>query len=61
MSVIDNDSERDFIEGVVITFGRLVEQGSVVEARAHVKMRMEGKEHATRDGDVVDFRFNVCG
>lgn len=28
-------------------------------ARAHGKMRMEGKDYAMRDGDVVEFRFNV--
>ena len=57
--VIHSDFERGFIKAEVISFDDLVEQGSVAAARAHVKMRMEGKEHATRDGDVVDFRFNV--
>ena len=33
--------------------------GSVAEARAHGKMRMEGKDYVMQDGDVVEFRFNV--
>ena len=31
----------------------------LIEARAHGKMRMEGKDYVMQDGDVVEFRFNV--
>jgi ribosome-binding ATPase YchF (GTP1/OBG family) len=31
----------------------------MVEARARGQVRMEGKEYVMRDGDVVEFRFNV--
>jgi ribosome-binding ATPase YchF (GTP1/OBG family) len=37
----------------------LVEAGSMVEAKAKGKVRMEGKEYIMQDGDVVEFRFNV--
>lgn len=57
--VIHTDFERGFIKAEVISFDDLVEQGSVAEARAHGKMRMEGKDYVMRDGDVVEFRFNV--
>jgi len=30
----------------------------VHEARAHGKARLEGKDYAMQDGDVVEFRFN---
>ena len=33
--------------------------GSVAEARAKGKARMEGKDYVMQDGDVVEFRFNV--
>ena len=33
--------------------------GSVAEARAAGKVRMEGKDYVMQDGDVVEFRFNV--
>ena len=28
-------------------------------AREHGKVRLEGKEYVMRDGDIVEFRFNV--
>ena len=33
--------------------------GSVAEARARGKARMEGKEYVMQDGDVCEWRFNV--
>ena len=57
--VIHTDFERGFIKAEVISFDELVEQGSIAEARAHGKMRMEGKDYVMQDGDVVEFRFNV--
>jgi hypothetical protein len=33
--------------------------GSIVEARSKGQVRIEGKDYVMRDGDVVDFRFNV--
>lgn len=57
--VIHTDFERGFIKAEVISFEDLVEMGSVQEARAHGKARMEGKDYVMKDGDVVEFRFNV--
>lgn len=57
--VIHTDFERGFIKAEVISFDTLVELGSIAEARAHGKMRMEGKDYVMQDGDVVEFRFNV--
>jgi ribosome-binding ATPase YchF (GTP1/OBG family) len=36
-----------------------VAAGSMNAAKAAGKVRMEGKEYVMRDGDVVEFRFNV--
>ncbi len=33
--------------------------GSVAAARSAGKARIEGKDYLMRDGDVVEFRFNV--
>ncbi|MFE1500581.1 DUF933 domain-containing protein, partial [Streptomyces albidoflavus] len=33
--------------------------GSVADARAAGKARMEGKEYVMQDGEVVEFLFNV--
>jgi GTP-binding protein YchF len=57
--VIHTDFERGFIKAEVISFEDLVELGSVHEARAKGKARMEGKDYVMQDGDVVEFRFNV--
>jgi GTP-binding protein YchF len=57
--VIHTDFERGFIKAEVISFEDLVELGSVHEARAKGKARMEGKDYVMKDGDVVEFRFNV--
>ncbi|MBF0931064.1 MAG: DUF933 domain-containing protein, partial [Actinomyces graevenitzii] len=57
--VIHTDFERGFIKAEIVSFDDLVEYGSVAEARAHGKVRMEGKDYVMADGDVVEFRFNV--
>jgi hypothetical protein len=57
--VIHTDFERGFIKAEIISFDDLVATGSVAEARAKGKARMEGKDYVMADGDVVEFRFNV--
>ncbi|WP_413758828.1 redox-regulated ATPase YchF [Streptomyces sp. MMBL 11-3] len=57
--VIHTDFQKGFIKAEVISFEDLVETGSVAEARAKGKARMEGKDYVMQDGDVVEFRFNV--
>ncbi|KUF05815.1 redox-regulated ATPase YchF [Leucobacter sp. G161] len=57
--VIHGDFEKGFIKGEIISFEDLVETGSVAEARAKGKARMEGKEYVMQDGDVCEWRFNV--
>ncbi|HWU46728.1 MAG TPA: redox-regulated ATPase YchF [Humibacter sp.] len=57
--VIHTDFEKGFIKAEVVSFDDLVATGSVHEARAKGKARIEGKEYVMHDGDVVEFRFNV--
>ena len=57
--VIHTDFQKGFIKAEVISFDDLVATGSVAEARAKGKARMEGKDYVMQDGDVVEFRFNV--
>ncbi|HEV2346097.1 MAG TPA: redox-regulated ATPase YchF [Actinocrinis sp.] len=57
--VIHTDFQRGFIKAEVISFRDLVAAGSVAEARARGKARIEGKDYVMVDGDVVEFRFNV--
>ena len=56
--VIHTDFEKGFIKAEIIGFDDLVETGSIAEARAKGKARIEGKEYVMQDGDVVEFRFN---
>lgn len=57
--VIHTDFEKGFIKGEIISFDDLVQCGSVAEARAKGKARMEGKDYVLKDGDVCEWRFNV--
>ncbi len=57
--VIHTDFQKGFIKAEIISFADLVETGSIAEARAKGKARIEGKEYVMQDGDVVEFRFNV--
>jgi len=57
--VIHGDFERGFIAGEIVHFNDLVELGSNAKAKEKGKWRIEGKEYVMRDGDVVEWRFNV--
>lgn len=57
--VIHTDFQRGFIKAEIVSFEDLIATGSMTEAKAAGKVRMEGKEYVMRDGDVVEFRFNV--
>jgi GTP-binding protein YchF len=57
--VIHTDFQKGFIKAEIVAFDDLIEAGSMTEARARGKVRMEGKEYVMADGDVVEFRFNV--
>jgi GTP-binding protein YchF len=57
--VIHSDFERGFIAAETVHFDDLVSLGSFAKARESGKLRIEGKEYVVRDGDVVEFRFNV--
>ena len=57
--VIHTDFERGFIKAEVVSYAELVDAGSMAEAKARGKVRIEGKDYVMADGDVVEFRFNV--
>ncbi|MEY2541100.1 MAG: ribosome-binding ATPase, partial [Verrucomicrobiota bacterium] len=57
--VIHSDFERGFIAAETVHYDDLVGLGSFAKAREAGKLRIEGKEYVMRDGDVVEFRFNV--
>ena len=57
--VIHTDFERGFIAAEVTHYDDLVALGSFAKAREAGKLRIEGKEYVVKDGDVIEFRFNV--
>ncbi|WP_029089674.1 redox-regulated ATPase YchF [Brevibacterium album] len=54
--VIHTDFERGFIKAEVVSFDDLMAAGSMADAKAAGRVRMEGKDYVMADGDVVEFR-----
>lgn len=57
--VIHTDFQRGFIKAEIVSFDDLIAAGSMANAKAAGKVRMEGKDYVMKDGDVVEFRHNV--
>jgi hypothetical protein len=57
--VIHSDIEKGFIRAELCAYDDLVAAGSWAACRDRGTLRLEGKEYAMQDGDVVNFRFNV--
>jgi len=57
--VIHTDFERGFIRAQTIAYDDYVACGGEQGAKEAGKMRAEGKEYVVRDGDVLNFLFNV--
>lgn len=57
--VIHTDFERGFIRAQTIAYEDFVAFQGEQGAKDHGKMRAEGKEYVVKDGDVMNFLFNV--
>jgi ribosome-binding ATPase len=57
--VIHTDFERGFIRAQTIAFDDYVACGGEQGAKEAGKMRAEGKDYVVKDGDVLNFLFNV--
>jgi GTP-binding protein YchF len=57
--VIHTDLERGFIRAEVIAYDDLVAAGSMEQAKAQGRIRVEGKDYEVREGDVLHVRFAV--
>lgn len=56
---IHSDLARGFIRAEVVGYDDLIAAGSNAAAKAHGKVRLEGKEHIIQDGDIIVVRFNI--
>ena len=57
--VIHGDFERGFIRAQTIAFDEFISYKGEQGAKDAGKMRSEGKEYVVKDGDVLNFLFNV--
>ena len=57
--VIHTDFERGFIRAQTIGWDKLLDAGSLAEARNKGWLRSEGKDYVVAEGDVMEFLFNV--
>ncbi|WP_119289475.1 redox-regulated ATPase YchF [Azohydromonas sediminis] len=57
--VIHSDFERGFIRAQTIAFDDFIAYGGEQGAKDAGKMRSEGKDYVVKDGDVMNFLFNV--
>src|SRR3990172_9056353 len=56
---IHTDMERGFIRAEAIGWEKLMEMGSLAEARKHGSLRTEGKQYPVQDGDVLHILFHA--
>ncbi|MFN3741554.1 MAG: redox-regulated ATPase YchF [Anaerolineales bacterium] len=57
--VIHTDLQRGFVRAEVVAYEDLIALGSLAEARARGKLRLEGKDYLVKDGDIIHIRFNI--
>lgn len=57
--VIHSDFEKGFIRAEVIGYDDFLEFGDFKKVKDAGKARLEGKDYIVKDGDIIEFRFNV--
>ena len=56
---IHSDIQRGFIRAETVAFDDLKSAGDMRAAKAANKVRLEPKHYIVKDGDIINFRFNV--
>jgi len=56
---IHTDLMRGFVRAEVVAYEDLISLGSMAEAKAKGKFRLEGKEYIVKDGDIVHIRSSL--
>ncbi len=56
---VHSDIKRGFIKAEIFSYEDIKELGNEKALKAAGKIRLEGKEYIVRDGDIIDFKFNV--
>lgn len=56
---IHSDIERGFIRAELVSYDDFIAHGGMSGARDKGLLRLEGKTYEVKDGDIINFRFNV--
>lgn len=56
---IHSDIQRGFIRAEVVGYEDFISSGGMTEAKNKGLFRLEGKTYEVKDGDIINFRFNV--
>jgi len=56
---VHSDIQRGFIRAETVQYDDFIAAGDMKGAKAAGKVRLEGKTYAVKDGDIINFRFNV--
>jgi len=56
---IHSDIERGFIRAEVVHYDDFVKEKSLAKCKEKGVLRLEGKDYIVKDGDIINFRFNV--
>ena len=57
---VHSDMERGFIRAEVIDYESFISSdGSMVRAKEKGLVRLEGKNYIVKDGDIINFKFNI--
>lgn len=56
---VHSDIQRGFIRAEVVAFEDLRRTGDHAAARKQGLVRLEGKTYPVKDGDIINFRFNI--
>jgi ribosome-binding ATPase YchF (GTP1/OBG family) len=56
---VHTDLQRGFVRAEVVAYEDLVSLGSMNEAKAKGKLRLEGKEYLVKDGDIMHIRSSL--
>jgi ribosome-binding ATPase YchF (GTP1/OBG family) len=56
---VHSDIERGFIRAEIISYEAFISAGSMHAAKENGLLRLEGKTYEVKDGDIINFRFNV--
>ncbi len=56
---IHSDIEKGFIRAEVVSYNDFINAGNMTEARKRGQIHLEKKTYEVKDGDIINFKFNV--